>query len=81
METVVDAQLVINLGASAVLAVASWFTRSVMQANKELAADLAHLREDIPKTYVTKGDYRIDMREIKDLLVSISDKLDRKADK
>lgn len=37
--------------------------------------------DDVPKDYVSKSDYKDDMREIKDLLRQIFDKLDAKVDK
>jgi len=46
-----------------------------------LKADLAKLREDLPRAYVARDDYRADMREIKDMLGKIFDRLDGKADK
>ena len=36
---------------------------------------------DMPATYVIKGDYREDIAEIKKILQQIFDKLDNKADK
>lgn len=39
------------------------------------------LTNELPKEYVQKLDYKEDMREIKDLLRQIFDKLDNKADK
>ena len=39
------------------------------------------LREDIPRTYVAREDYRADIREIKDMLGKIFDRLDGKVDK
>jgi hypothetical protein len=39
------------------------------------------MREDLPKDYVARDDYREDMREIKALLVKIFEKLENKADK
>jgi len=50
-------------------------------AVKELKSDLGKLREDLPKTYVLKEDYRRDIYEIKDMLSKIFDRLDAKADK
>lgn len=76
-----DLQAAINIGAATALAVAGWFTRVVWEASKELRDDLSRLREEIPQKYVAREDYRQDMREVKDLLHAISDKLDRKADK
>jgi hypothetical protein len=48
---------------------------------KELKTDLSKLSAEIPKIYVTRDDYRQDLKEIRDLLAKIFDKLDNKADK
>jgi hypothetical protein len=61
--------------------VAGWFAREMWSAVKELKSDLSKLREELPKTYVTRDDYRDDLKEIKELLAKIFDKLDGKADK
>jgi len=61
--------------------VLGWFARELWAAVKELKADLASLREDLPKEYVAKDDYREDIKEIKLLLAKIFEKLENKADK
>jgi cell division protein FtsB len=61
--------------------VLGWFAREMWAAVKDLKSDLAKLREELPKTYVTRDDYREDMREIKEMLGKIFDKLDNKVDK
>lgn len=76
-----DFQSVINLGAGCALAVAGWFARQLWAAVNELRGDLAKLREELPKTYITKDDFKDEAREIKEMLMSINAKLDRKADK
>jgi hypothetical protein len=76
-----DSQSLINTGLGAVCTVTGWFARELWTAVKELKADLAKLREDLPRTYVARDDYRADMREIKDMLGKIFDRLDGKADK
>jgi cell division protein FtsB len=58
-----------------------WFARELWTAVKDLKTDLAKLREELPKTYVTRDDFREDMRELKDMLGKIFDKLDAKQDK
>jgi hypothetical protein len=62
-------------------AVLGWFARELWAAVKELKADLSKLREDLPKTYVARDDYRQDMSDIKTMLAKIFDKLDGKQDK
>jgi hypothetical protein len=74
-------QSLINTGAGIAFTVAGWFAREMWAAVKELKSDLAKLREELPKTYVTRDDSREDIREIKEMLGKIFDKLDGKADK
>ena len=76
-----DAQNLFNLISGGVMVVIGWFARELWTAVGELKSDLAKLREELPKVYVTKDDFREDMREIKDMLSKIFDKLENKADK
>ena len=62
-------------------AILGWFARELWGAVKELRADLVKLREDLPKDYVAKDDYREDIRDIKAMLAKIFEKLEAKADK
>lgn len=74
-QTILDAVL---LTASTVT---GWFARELWTAVKELKADLAKLREEMPRTYVLREDYRQDIRELKDMMNKLFDKLDNKSDK
>ena len=74
-------QHLINMFLGIGMTVVGWFARELWGAVKELKADLAALREDLPKEYVAKDDYREDIREIKLLLAKIFEKLENKADK
>lgn len=76
-----ETQTLINLALGFISTVIGWFARELWSAVKELKADLARLREELPKTYVTRDDYREDMREVKDMLNKIFDRLDSKMDK
>ena len=62
-------------------AILGWFARELWAAVKELKADLAKLREDLPRDYVIRSDYREDIRDIKAMLAKIFEKLENKADK
>ena len=62
-------------------AVLGWFARELWAAVKELKGDLSKLREDLPKNYVARDDYKNDLNEIKFMLGKIFDKLDNKQDK
>jgi cell fate (sporulation/competence/biofilm development) regulator YmcA (YheA/YmcA/DUF963 family) len=70
-------QQLINIMFGAALAVAGWFARELWSAVQELKSDLSKL----PLFYVARQDYRDDMREVKDLLSKIFDRLDNKQDK
>ena len=63
------------------MTVVGWFARELWSAVKELKSDLSRLREDLPRTYVARDDYREDIRGIKEMLAKIFDKLENKADK
>ena len=74
-------QQTLNLVMGTALTVLGWFARELWSAVKELKNDLAHLREQLPKTYVSRDDYKSDIRDIKDMVQRIFDKLEEKADK
>ena len=74
-------QQVINVFLGIGMTVVGWFARELWAAVKELKVDLAKLREDLPKEYVARDDYREDIRDIKGMLAKIFEKLENKADK
>jgi antirestriction protein len=47
-------------------------------ASQELKADLAKLREELPKDYVSKDDYRQDVRELKDMIGKLFDLMEKR---
>ena len=59
------------------MGVAGWFARELWTAVQDLKNDLSKL----PLTYVARLDYKDDMREVKEMLSKIFDRLDNKADK
>ena len=74
-------QHLINALLASGFTVLGWFARELWAAVKELKADLAKLREDLPREYVLRSDYREDIRDIKAMLAKIFEKLENKADK
>jgi len=74
-------QEVINGLLAGGFAVLGWFARELWSAVKELRADLAKLREDLPREYVARDDYREDIRDIKAMLAKIFEKLEGKVDR
>jgi len=76
-----DKQDLLNLLFGAASGVLGWFAREMWTAVKELKADLSKLREELPRSYVIRDDYKTDIREIKEMLTKLFDRLDNKADK
>jgi hypothetical protein len=76
-----DYQQILNIGLGVAMAITGWFARELWAAVKELKSDLAKLREDLPREYVAKNDYRQDIRELKEMMSKIFDKIDAKQDK
>jgi hypothetical protein len=76
-----NSQDLINLAFGASASVLGWFARELWSAVKDLKSDLAKLREELPRNYVIRDDYKDDIREIKEMLTKLFDRLDHKADK
>jgi len=70
-------QQTINLILGGCMGVAGWFARELWTAVQDLKNDLSKL----PTIYVARLDYKDDMREVKEMLGKIFDKLDHKVDK
>ena len=76
-----DYQQILNIVLGVGMSVVGWFARELWSAVKELKSDLSKMREDLPKSYVAKDDYREDIRELKDIMNKVVDRLDNKLDK
>jgi hypothetical protein len=76
-----ELQQLINIILGVTMSVVGWFARELWSAVKELKYDLSKMREDLPKTYIARNDYKDDIRDIRDMLSKIFDKLDNKQDK
>jgi predicted RNA-binding protein with EMAP domain len=73
----VDYQVLFNLAITAAAFFGGWTLNRIYSAIDRLDNDVRNL----PHEYVSKDDYRTDMKEIKEQLSKIIDKLDGKADK
>jgi hypothetical protein len=73
-----DTQSLLNLLFSSAGLILGWFLRELWAAVKELKADLAKLREELPKEYVAKDDYREDVKELKDMISKLFDILENR---
>lgn len=87
-----DTQTLINAVLAVVAGGLGWFAREMWSAVKELKNDLAALREQLPKEYVAKSDFREALSEVREsvregfkevqsTLGRIFDRLDNKVDK
>jgi uncharacterized UPF0160 family protein len=73
-----DTQSLLNLLFSSTGLILGWFLRELWAAVKELKSDLAKLREELPKEYVQKDDYRQDVKELKDMIARLFDILEKR---
>jgi hypothetical protein len=74
-------QDVINMLVGGFGAVVGWVLKVIWDGIKELQADMRHFQNEVHVNYVHKDDYRGDIKEVKDILKQIFEKLDRKADR
>jgi len=65
--------LVVSIAAFLAVFVFNWITRKIQRLEDEM--------KQLPHDYVQKDDYRSDVKELKDMLRQLFDKLDAKADK
>jgi len=76
-----EPQTLINITAGVALSVMGWFARELWGAVKWLQKELHDMEILISTHYVTREDYRSDMKDVKEMLGKIFDKLDNKVDK
>ena len=72
-----DPQVFFNIAIGLAGVFGGWILNNISRAIERLDHDVRQL----PLTYVTRADYRLDIEEIKAMLVRIHDKLDTKVDK
>jgi hypothetical protein len=76
-----DNQSIINMALGTILLIAGWFARELWVAVKDLKNDLHDLEIILPNEYVKRDEYMDTMREVKDMLYKIFERLDNKADR
>ena len=74
-QNIVDTVLLIISGSI------GWFAKELWSVLKELKEDLSSLKEDLPRSYVLREDYKQDIKDLKDIMGKIFDKLDNKVDR
>jgi len=76
-----EMQTLIDTAIGAGFALGGWLGRQVWDAVQKMKEDIHRLEVDLPSNYIRKDEFTDAMREIKDMLAKIFDKLDAKADK
>jgi hypothetical protein len=76
-----DAQILINIGAGAVLATIGWLCRTLWDAVERLKADIQRIEVCLPSHYSRKDDIQCRFDKIDITLEKIFSKLEGKADK
>ena len=74
-QNIVDTVLLIISGSI------GWFAKELWNVLKELKEDLSSLKEDLPRSYVLREDYKQDIKDLKEIMGKIFDKLDNKLDR
>ena len=72
-----DTQVLFNIAVSLAGALGGWILNNIYRSLERLDPDVRAM----PHTYVVREDYRSDMRDVKDMLGKIFDRLDGKVDK
>lgn len=77
----IDAQFLFNTVLGVVLAGVGWFARQIWDAVQTLQRDLHDLEVRLPSNYIRRDEFSDTVRELKEMLGKILDKLDGKVDK
>lgn len=72
-----DTQTLFNIAVSLAGFFGGWTLNNIYRAIERLDTDVRNM----PHIYVAREDYRMDVKELKDMLGKIFDRLDGKADK
>jgi hypothetical protein len=72
-----DYQVFFNAALGLAAFLGGWTLNGITKAIERLDSDIRNM----PHNYVSKDDYRTDIREIKEMLGKIFDRLETKADK
>ena len=76
-----DNQQIFNLVVAVGAFLGIFVFNQIMQRLQKSEDKISELERSLPHDYVQKDDYKTDIKEVKDILRQIFDKLDGKADK
>lgn len=72
-----DSQILFNIAVAIAGFFGGWVLNNIHRSIDRLDTDVRAM----PHTYVTREDYKEDIRDVRDMLTKIFDKLDHKQDK
>jgi hypothetical protein len=72
-----ESQVLFNIAVSLAGALGGWVLNNIYRSIERLDVDVRAM----PLNYVARDDYRSDMRDVKEMLGKIFDRLDNKVDK
>jgi len=66
-------QTLLNWLFGSVMAILGWLGKTLWDAVQELKNDMKDIEVNLPKDYVSKEDYKSDIKDIKDMLKELYD--------
>lgn len=76
-----DTQTIVNIILGILVSIVGWFAKEIWSSLKVLDTDINRVRQEMPVNYVLRETYRDDVKEIKEMLRLIFDRLEHKVDK
>ena len=76
-----DTQTIVNIILGILVSIVGWFAKEIWASLKVLDTDINRVRQEMPVNYVLRETYRDDVKEIKEMLRLIFDRLEHKVDK
>lgn len=76
-----DYQTIVNIILGILVSIVGWFAKEIWSSLKVLDMDINRVRQEMPVNYVLRETYRDDVKEIKEMLRLIFDRLEHKVDK
>jgi len=81
MRAIMELQTIINILLGVIIGGIGWAAKELWSAVKRLREDLQKIEIALPTNYVRKDEFAEGVKEIKEMLGKIFDRLDSKADK
>jgi predicted RNA-binding protein with EMAP domain len=76
-----DTQYLINAALGATIGIAGWLGRQLWDAVQKMKDDIHRLEIDLPSHYIRRDEFAESLKELKEMLNKIFDRLDNKVDK